>query len=214
MLRTHPDIAYAVMQLARQSANPMQEHLDKALHMYLPISYQHSQLFTCVWRLSSPSSLYLNSSTRISVYVAYLWIASAIKLFQLSSSLSRRPLRSVIWWAIHLGTSSTASLSYHDILCPSLALRAHLHSWSSNLRRYLAQSVSHDLQTFPPFLCLLCTFDYDTSLFSFSTSSALRYLCTVCTAPASVSPVRSSGYYTFHLPSYSPLLLIHFHLHI
>jgi len=33
MLRTRPDIAYAVTQMARQSANPTQEHLEKALHI-------------------------------------------------------------------------------------------------------------------------------------------------------------------------------------
>jgi len=33
MLRTRPDIAYAVTQMAQQSANPTREHLDKALHI-------------------------------------------------------------------------------------------------------------------------------------------------------------------------------------
>jgi len=33
MLRTRPDIAYTVMQMVQQSANPTQEHLDKALHI-------------------------------------------------------------------------------------------------------------------------------------------------------------------------------------
>ena len=33
MLGTHPDLAYAVMQMVQQSTNLTQEHLDKALHI-------------------------------------------------------------------------------------------------------------------------------------------------------------------------------------
>jgi len=105
-------------------------------------------------------------------------------------------------------------VSYPWHSSPSLARWAHLRSWLSNLWRYLAQSVSHDLRTFSPFLHPLCTFNYDISLFSLSTSSTFRYLRAVCTTPVFVPLVHSSSYCTFCLPSYSPLLLICFHLHI
>jgi len=49
------------------------------------------------------------------------------------------------------------------------------------------------------------------SVYDFSTSSTLRYLCAVCTALAFVPLVCSSNYCTFCLPS---LLLILLLLHI
>ena len=44
MLGTCQDIAYVVMQMAQQSVNPMQEHLDKALHISQYLISTHDYL--------------------------------------------------------------------------------------------------------------------------------------------------------------------------
>jgi len=44
MLGTCPDITYAVMQMVQQSANPTQEHLDKALHIWQYLISTHDYL--------------------------------------------------------------------------------------------------------------------------------------------------------------------------
>ena len=56
--------------------------------------------------------------------------------------------------------------------------------------------------------------DYDMPCSTLVLVPLCRYLRAVCTALAFIPPVCSSGYCTFHLPSYSPPLLIRFHLHI
>ena len=56
---------------------------------------------------------------------------------------------------------------------------------------------------------------YDTSCSTLVLVPLLhRYLSAVCTAPAFIPPVCSSGYYTFCLLPSSPPLLIQFHLHM
>ena len=100
MLDTHPDIAYAVTLMAQMSANPTQEHLDKALYIccYFISTCHYSLVFdgnsgngliTCTdsdWAGSPEDS---KSTTRFYIKLAnavFLWNSHQQKTIALSST--------------------------------------------------------------------------------------------------------------------------------
>jgi len=168
-------------------------HIIRLIHVLLTV------LLDIISWLYSPYSPY-----HTSILFSYQWI---LELICSHSEQIRSELGLKIYTFLQL-----VSYPWHS--SPSPALQAHLRLWLSDLWCYLTQSVSPDLRTLSPFLHLSCILCLQYSLFYFSISSALRYLCAVCTTLAFIPPVCSSGYYIFCLPSYSPPLLIWFHLHI
>jgi len=56
MLGTHPDIAFAVTQLARYTANPFQDHLNKALYIYCYLA--RTQRYSMVYSGDSKLGIY------------------------------------------------------------------------------------------------------------------------------------------------------------
>ena len=56
MLRTHPDIAFAITQMAKFAANPSYDHLNKAMHIMRYLSGTRN--YALVYDGSSDSGLY------------------------------------------------------------------------------------------------------------------------------------------------------------
>ena len=71
------------------------------------------------------------------------------------------PVLFVIITLFSLSICTPADCHIHDAQVHLWPSRPHLCSCSSDLRRYLTQSISPDLRTLSPSLRLSCTFDYD-----------------------------------------------------
>jgi len=123
-----------------------------------------------------------------------------------------------------LNSKKTNSLSsLYECSLPVISMTSYVHlrpsGHISTRNRAISGDISPNLyhMTPRPYLCFSVSSvhsDYNMLCSTLVLVPLCRYLRAVCTAPAFIPLVRRSGYCTFHLPSYSSPLLIHFHLHI